>query len=246
MEESVKKLILSIALIMLTSVLLKAQVPTTMSYQGVLTDNSGVVVPDGNYNLTFRLYNTADGGSPLWEEGQLLPVSQGVFNAILGSVIPLALPFNEQYWLGISVSAGAELTPRIRLTAGAYSFIAQTVVDGGITEDKIANGEITSGKLAPETFSLLPVAYGTISIDGEVFEGSSGNFTVTKVGVGHYKIDFADFNYYYTKNVTVCSVYGNDPCLISYYDAGTSLYIKTFNLAGTLENHYFNFVVYKK
>ncbi|MFH1194658.1 MAG: hypothetical protein V1720_03025 [bacterium] len=241
-----KRVFLSIALFVLTSVFLQGQVPSTMSYQGILADNSGVPVPDGNYNLTFRLYNTANGGSPVWEEGQLLPVSKGVFNAILGSVIPLALPFDEQYWLGISVSAGDELTPRIRLTAGAYCFIAQTVVDEGITANKIANGEITSEKLAPETFSLLPVAYGTISDGGEVYEGSSGNFTVTKVGDGHYKIDFADFNYYYTKNVTVCSVYGNDPCLISYYDAGTSLYIKTFNLAGTLENHYFNFVVYKK
>ncbi|HEX9656378.1 MAG TPA: hypothetical protein VGB89_05605, partial [Bacteroidota bacterium] len=39
------------------------QVPKTLSYQGVLTDTSGTQVPDGQYQVTFNLYDQQSGGS---------------------------------------------------------------------------------------------------------------------------------------------------------------------------------------
>jgi hypothetical protein len=99
-----------------------ADVPQTMSYQGVLADGSGVPVPDGTYNLTFRLYSVAIGGTPLWSEIQALVVEDAIFNAILGSVTTLNLPFDNPYWLGVSVDGGAELTPRVALTTAPYAF----------------------------------------------------------------------------------------------------------------------------
>ena len=33
-----------------------AQIPHTISYQGVLTDTAGNPKPDGNYSFTFNLY----------------------------------------------------------------------------------------------------------------------------------------------------------------------------------------------
>ena len=47
--------------------LTQAQIPQTISYQGVLTDNAGIVVPNDNYTLTFRLYDAITGGTLLWE-----------------------------------------------------------------------------------------------------------------------------------------------------------------------------------
>lgn len=44
------------------------QIPQTISYQGALTDTSGNAVPDGSYEFTFRMYDIANGGNPLWEE----------------------------------------------------------------------------------------------------------------------------------------------------------------------------------
>lgn len=38
------------------------QVPKTLSYQGVLTDDEGTAVPDGDYDLTFHIYDVASGG----------------------------------------------------------------------------------------------------------------------------------------------------------------------------------------
>ncbi len=117
------------------------QIPQKISYQGILQDTSGIVVHNGDYILTFKLYNVATGGTPLWEEQQTVAVKNGIFNAILGGVYPLTLSFNEPYWLGVTVENGDELTPRIELTASPYALNTQSMLDGGWTED-IANNTI--------------------------------------------------------------------------------------------------------
>src|SRR3990172_4535099 len=91
------------------------QIPQTISYQGVLTDASGAVVPDGNYNIFFKLYDDVATGNLLWTEGLSVEVSKGLFNAILGTINPLNLAFDRQYWLGVTIGDGAELSPRTRL-----------------------------------------------------------------------------------------------------------------------------------
>ena len=92
------------------------QVPQTMSYEGVLRNTSGGLVPDGNHSFTFNLYASATGGTSLWSENHpSVPVSRSVFSVILGEIAPLNAPFNQQYWLGVSVDGGAELTPRTQL-----------------------------------------------------------------------------------------------------------------------------------
>lgn len=98
-----------------------AQIPKTMSYQGVLADTGGSAVADGNYSLTFRIYDAASGGTEIWVETQTIPVVDGIFNAILGSATPLNLAFDRPYWLGVSVDGGTELSPRIELTSAPYS-----------------------------------------------------------------------------------------------------------------------------
>ena len=39
-----------------------AQIPQTISYQGVLINAAGAVVDDGQYMMTFRLYDVNEGG----------------------------------------------------------------------------------------------------------------------------------------------------------------------------------------
>ena len=122
--------------------MLQAQIPQTLSYQGVLTDNSGVNVTDGNYDLTFNLYAVETGGSALWTETQSVSISDGIFNVILGKVTSIDLPFDNPYWLGITVGTGTELTPRIELTSAAYSLNALSVMDNSVTGASIQNNQI--------------------------------------------------------------------------------------------------------
>lgn len=44
---------------------------------------------------------------------------------ILGSSVALNLPFDKQYWLGVTVGTDPELTPRIQLTSSPYSLNSQ-------------------------------------------------------------------------------------------------------------------------
>ena len=172
MNTTLPRTFLSIALmVLLIAPLSLGQVPKLISYQGVLTDASGTVVPDGNYSLTFKLYDVATGGTHLWAEGQLVAVSKGIFSVILGSATPLNLHFNKPYWLGVTVGADTELTPRMQLTSSGYSFrAANTDSINGITaggdltgtypNPSIKNNAVTSAKLADQAVTQAKLAPG--------------------------------------------------------------------------------------
>ncbi len=117
-----------------------AAVPETMTYQGVLLDGGGVPVPDGNYNLTFRIYNVAVGGAALWTEAKAVPVQDGIFDTILGDVVPIALLFDVPYWLGTQVDADPELAPRTELASAPYAHRAKFADVGGPDADWAFSG----------------------------------------------------------------------------------------------------------
>ncbi|MDZ7264188.1 MAG: tail fiber domain-containing protein [candidate division KSB1 bacterium] len=123
-------------------------IPPFMSYQGVLTDASGNPIADGNYNLTFKLYDIPSGGTPSWSETQTVPVNKGIFNVMLGKAVPLDLPFGKPFWLGVSIGGNPELTPRIELAAAAYSFNARMI--GGGTNCFHQEGNVGIGTAEPQ------------------------------------------------------------------------------------------------
>ncbi len=151
-----------------------AQIPRTLSYQGVLTDSLGNPKPDGTYNLTFRLYNTESGGSALWTEVKTLDIKRGLLNTMLSDQVSFgtAVKFDKPYWLSIQIASQPELSPRIPLSSVGYSFnslnadtaqyarstttissvdsarIAGTVPDASITSTKIQNGTIQFADIA--------------------------------------------------------------------------------------------------
>jgi hypothetical protein len=108
-----------------------AQIPRTISYQGILTDASGNVKPDGDYSITFSFYESESGGDAIWTETKTLSTSKGLFSNSLGSQTPFGaeLKFDKPYWLGIKVGDEAELSPRIALTSSGYSLSSNTALD---------------------------------------------------------------------------------------------------------------------
>lgn len=99
-----------------------ADAPSTMSYQGVLSDPSGTLVPDNDYAMTFRLYDVSAGGAALWSESYAaVTVKAGLFHVLLGSTTPLSLAFDKPLWLSLQVGADPEMSPRVPLASAPYA-----------------------------------------------------------------------------------------------------------------------------
>ena len=136
-------LFVAIVLMALTSNIFAQGIPETINYQGILKDAAGVVVSNGDYNLTFKLYDVASGGASLWSETKLITVANGIVNTQLGSVVPIPqTTFTAVAWLGITVAAGTELIPRIALASVPYSIYSLNVPDNSINAVKIANNQV--------------------------------------------------------------------------------------------------------
>ncbi len=93
--------------------------PGTISYQGMLNDAAGQPI-NGSAGMTFRLYDTPTGATSaaLWTEAHTgantVPVSNGLFNVLLGSLdpIPASVWSNAAVYLGVQVGGDTEMTPR--------------------------------------------------------------------------------------------------------------------------------------
>ena len=101
------------------------EIPHLINYQGMLTDTGGNPLTD-TLDITFRIYDQSSSGSMLWDETQNnVEILDGLLNVMLGSVEPIELPFDEDYWLEIDVGPGEILTPRVRLSSVGYAFRAK-------------------------------------------------------------------------------------------------------------------------
>ncbi len=96
--------------------------PNKISYQGVLTDNSGDLI-NGNRDLIFRVYNALTNGTLLATDTHSgVSIENGLFSVELniGSV-----NFAENLWLEIQVEA-TTLSPRIAFNATGYAIKSST------------------------------------------------------------------------------------------------------------------------
>jgi hypothetical protein len=103
--------------------------PGTISYQGMLNDAAGQPI-NGSTNITFRLYSVPTGGTALWTEAHTganaVPVSNGLFNVLLGSLtpIPASVWSNANVYLGVQVGGDAEMSPREEVNAVPIALVA--------------------------------------------------------------------------------------------------------------------------
>lgn len=101
-------------------------VPRTINYQGELTDDMGVPL-DGDYTIRFSVYMDSVNVGDLWHETHsAVPVDQGIFHVILGSVVPM--PDTLWYWggglvrwLGVQVAPNTEIVPRTKITSVPFA-----------------------------------------------------------------------------------------------------------------------------
>lgn len=168
-----------------------AAVPEKLSIQGILEDGSGQILTEEPTSLTFRIYDAATSGTLLWTEvhnSGSFTFDKGVFSAVLGEITALSgVSFADPRWISIQVESNAEQTPRIELTASAYSLMAKTVSDDAVTSAKIADGAVAAVDLASgvvvTSVNGLSDAVG-LEGDGSIISVSSSGQTITISSVG--------------------------------------------------------------
>jgi hypothetical protein len=185
---------LCLALSALAPALASAAVPQTMSYQGYLSNGGGGPLADGAHALDFALYTSDAGGAPIWSESQpAVDVAQGYFSVTLGSVTPLDLPFDQPYWLEVSVDGGAALAPRIALAASPYALSVKTPLPPGTL---YSNSLINGPGIAQNSASS-----GTIGGAGNATYANALSVTITTPGPGYILVSA------HTTLVVLCNTY---------------------------------------
>ncbi len=117
--------VVMVILLLAFSAFTSLAVPPEINYQGKLTDINGDPVTENPVLMQFGVYEAASGGTALWSESQSVNINKGVFNVRLGSVtfFPASL-FNGERFLGITLGAGTEMTPRHPLISVPYALAA--------------------------------------------------------------------------------------------------------------------------
>lgn len=161
-----------------------AQIPQTITFQGVLTDANGNPKADDNYNVVFNLYDVSNGGVALYTKDTTVSTSRGIFAVNLGPFT--TLKFDKPYYLGITIVGGSELTPRVPFNSVPYSMNALkadtakaligTIVDANVS----TNAAIAGTKVNPNFGSQNISTTG--SITGASFSGNGSGLTNVNAG----------------------------------------------------------------
>jgi microcystin-dependent protein len=138
-----------------------ADIPKTLNYQGRLMNTVGQPVIDGQYSVTFRLYDALTGGDMEWSEIQTVSTTNGYFHTVLGNISVFSSNiFDQALWIEMQIGSAAAMTPRQQLGTAAY---AMTVADGAIITSKIADGAVTADKIADGAIGTVMTSDGSIT-----------------------------------------------------------------------------------
>ncbi len=127
MEKRLQFVAAAMVVVALTMFALSTQasiVPRTFNYQGYLTKSDGTPVTAPT-NMTFSLYSTTNGKSPLWsEQHNTVPVNNGIYSVVLGNTTPIDVSRDASYYLGTQVGTDLEMSPRQPLASVPFALRA--------------------------------------------------------------------------------------------------------------------------
>jgi hypothetical protein len=148
-------------------------VPMQINYQGYLTDENNMPV-NKTVQITFKLYNQDVGGNMLWSEiRENVAVEAGIYAVVLSNITPDL--FNGEPYLGVTIDDDVELSPRQKITSVVFaikSHEAETIVDGAVTQHKIATSAVTTDKIADHAVTTDKIVDGPGSgLNADVLDG---------------------------------------------------------------------------
>ncbi|MES2970900.1 MAG: tail fiber domain-containing protein [Patescibacteria group bacterium] len=181
-----------------------AATSSNLNFQARLLNASGGLVPDGTYNIEFKLYDTLAAGASaqgvcvggatddcLWVETRTgankVTVKNGYFSVNLASITGFpALNWDQDMWLTMNIggtgapSYDGEMSPRIKLTAVPYAF------DSGQLDGIDSTG---FAQLAPSSVQVINAALAALRLNQTgagllaQWQGDGADvFTVSKTG----------------------------------------------------------------
>ena len=110
----------------------------SLSSQGVLSDQTGTPL-NGEVQIVFRLYDTPEDPTPLWEEVQAVSVENGFYSVPLGKINPLSndlLMVYDDLYLGVTIGSDSEMKPRMSV----FSVPSAMVSERAKTADTLSEG----------------------------------------------------------------------------------------------------------
>lgn len=180
-----KNLLISISIIILTGLIaasIAAEVPKLITYSGKLTDKQGNLVPDGDYDMKFVLWDhetsTAD-VNKIWEEQHLniqghgVPIRGAGFNVWLGGFTSLPI-FDKNYYLALTFYKDGvwndfnrqkiiSVPYAIRAEYANEAVLANSIADNTVNSAKIADQSISTADIANSAVDSSKVANGVIN-----------------------------------------------------------------------------------
>ena len=142
----------------------EAQIPRKLNYQGFLTSPSGAPINSAGLQMVFNIYNVQTLGSPLHTETQTVTVSNGIFNVLLGTSTALTLPFDAQYYLGVTPGLDSEMSPRQPFAASPYTIRAATADSADALATGGAVGQVLAGTGGAPAWTGSPALSGNLSV----------------------------------------------------------------------------------
>ncbi len=134
---------LLVSFLLVCAAMAQAVVTGRINFQGRLSDDSGIPVPDGDYQMTFFIYSSSTGGSPIWSETQNVATTDGIYSVVLGLINELdPYDITGDRYLGVKVESDSEMSPRQLLTAVPFAL-------------KAADSEALSGQSATDFASAV-------------------------------------------------------------------------------------------
>ncbi|HVQ44597.1 MAG TPA: hypothetical protein VMT30_06550 [Candidatus Saccharimonadia bacterium] len=134
-------------------------VPYMVNFQGRLTDNSGNILSDGLYNVKFRLWTLASGGTNAWEADRVRGASDHRIQITNGL-------FNIQF--GDTTLGDPALGPTL-FSSGTYPLYLEVELPTPATATCSTNGcaSFTEGAMTPrQPLASTPYAFSADTLDG--------------------------------------------------------------------------------
>jgi hypothetical protein len=236
---------LGLALLLATAVTAFAATPSTLQYQGRLTDNAGTPL-NGAATVTFTIYSDSLGTATLWTETRAVTCTNGLFSLTLGTGTAIgAGVFNGvDRFLGIKVAPDvADMLPRQRIASTGFALRAATA-DQVTNAPGISNSSAGGSTYAANTASVVDSVDITIPADGCIYVYAYGsalvNHTAGTSSYSFWKIDEARFNTSTGPGFFLWQVSAGLPTYSGYYHSSAVSASRVYQKTAGTYRFYFN------